>query len=324
MMRFTLATQENAREIYELVQKTVKTIYPRYYLPEIVDMFCEYHSIEKIEEDIANGRTYKLIIDNLLIGSGTIKDNHINRVYVLPEYQNKGYGSYLMSKLEMIIAKIYATASIDASLPACRLYEKLGYKTTEHGIWECANGVIQIYEIMEKKLMTESIKLRPYKAIDANVIAGWIKDERALRMWSSDRFGEYPITAKDINYKYLECNGDCIEPDNFYPLVATENGKPTGHLIMRYTDEDTIRFGFVIVDDSIRNQGYGKRMLKLAIEYAFSILGAKRITLGVFDNNPGAYYCYKAVGFEEIETGKDISFEMFGETWKIIEMDMRC
>ena len=176
---------------------------------------------------------------------------------------------------------------------------------------------------MEKKFIADTdMKLRPYKAIDGNTIAGWIRDERTLRMWSSDRFGDYPVTAEDINYKYLECNGDCAEPDNFYPVMAIKDGKPVGHLILRYTDSETIRFGFVIVDDSLRGKGYGKEMLKLAIDYTFNILGAKRITLGVFDNNPGAYCCYKAAGFEEIENDKGFTIEMLGEKWKIIEMEI--
>ena len=90
--------------------------------------------------------------------------------------------------------------------------------------------------------------LRPYKAMDGKVVASWIKDERALRLWSSDRFGDYPVTAEDINYKYFECNGDCEEEDNFYPVTAVWDGQVVGHMILRFTDSETIRFGFVIVD----------------------------------------------------------------------------
>ena len=34
---------------------------------------------------------------------------------------------------------------------------------------------------------------------DADSIVSWIKDEDALRKWSSDRFGDFPITSEDIN-----------------------------------------------------------------------------------------------------------------------------
>ena len=168
------------------------------------------------------------------------------------------------------------------------------------------------------------MKLRPYKSCDAEKIAGWIKDEEALRKWSSDRFGEYPVTAQDINFKYIENNGDCEQPDNFYPLTAVVDGEVVGSLILRYIDEKqaVLRVGFVIVDDSIRGKGYGKQMLQLAIKYAFDILGAEKMTLGVFDNNPSAYYCYKAAGFKEIDE-EGCSVEMLGEIWKCIEMELK-
>ena len=47
-------------------------------------------------------------------------------------------------------------------------------------------------------------------------------------------------------------------------------------------------------------------MIQMAIRYAFDMLQAEKVTLGVFENNPSAYYCYKAAGFEEIRQEKDM------------------
>ena len=175
-----------------------------------------------------------------------------------------------------------------------------------------------------KEKETRWLKLRPYKPCDAATIIGWIKDERALRLWSSDRYGAYPVTAEDMNYKYMECNGDCEEPDNFYPMTAVSEEGIVGHLILRYMDEaqKTIRIGFVIVDDSKRGKGYGKRMIQMAIRYAMDMLQAEKVTLGVFANNPSAYYCYKAAGFEEIKQEKRCVYEFQGEQWSCIEMEV--
>ena len=166
------------------------------------------------------------------------------------------------------------------------------------------------------------LRLRPYKPHDAEKIVSWIKDEDALRKWSADRFGDFPITSEDINDKYLKNNGDCWEEDNFYPMTAFDDSGAVGHLILRYTDAEKkiIRFGFVIVDDAKRGKGYGKQMLILAIKYAFEIFGAEKITLGVFDNNEPAYFCYKAAGF--IENGEESVCELFGEQWRIVEMEV--
>ena len=326
-MDFQLANKNNLEQVYELVQETIQVVYPKYYLPEIVEMFSEYHCKEHVLQDILARNTYILFQGDTLVGTGTIQENHITRVYVLPRLQGKGYGTYIMKQLEERIRKNYDTIDIDASLPACRLYQRLGYATVDHGIWECKNGVIQVYEIMKKELntMKDNLKLRPYKPSDAETIVSWIKDERALRKWSSDRYGAYPITAADINYKYLDCNGDCEEPDNFYPLTLVDESGPVGHLILRYTDEakSIIRFGFVIVDDSKRGRGYGKRMLQMAIRYAFDMLKAEKITLGVFENNPSAYFCYKAAGFREIPMEKEFIFEILGEQWKCIELEVK-
>lgn len=184
----------------------------------------------------------------------------------------------------------------------------------------------QVYEIMKKELnkMKDTLRLRPYKPSDAQSIVSWIKDERAFHKWCSDRFGAYPIKAEDINHKYFDCNGDCEEPDNFYPMTLADESGPVGHLILRYTDKakSTIRFGFVIVDDSRRGKGYGKKMLQMAIRYAFDMLKAEKITLGVFENNPPAYFCYKAAGFREPSTEKTFMIELLGEQWKCIELEV--
>ena len=109
--------------------------------------------------------------------------------------------------------------------------------------------------------------------------------------------------------------------DNMYPLTAIVGEEIVGHILLRYPSEDknVIRFGFVIVDDSKRGKGYGKQMLRLAIDYAQQELGAKRITLGVFCDNISAVECYKSVGFRII--GMD-SYVIDGEEWKGFEMEL--
>ena len=78
-----------------------------------------------------------------------------------------------------------------------------------------------------------------------------------------------------------------------------ETGAPVGHFIMRLADyhAESIRFGFIIVDPEARGKGYGKEMIRLALKYAFEVLGMKRATLGVYEQNPSAKACYEAVGF---------------------------
>ena len=51
-MELMLAKNRDAEQVYILVQEIIKEVYPKYYLKEIVDMFCEFHSRENIIKDI--------------------------------------------------------------------------------------------------------------------------------------------------------------------------------------------------------------------------------------------------------------------------------
>ncbi|MBP3578938.1 MAG: GNAT family N-acetyltransferase [Lachnospiraceae bacterium] len=151
-MEYIKATEQDVEQITALVQKTIKTIYPKYYPKEVVDFFRELHCQENISKDVEDGRVGVLKVDNELVGTGCFKENHITRVYVKPSAQKRGYGSYIMECLENEIASQYDTVNLDASLPACCLYEKRGYKTVKHERRNVANGVVLVYEVMEKRL----------------------------------------------------------------------------------------------------------------------------------------------------------------------------
>lgn len=164
------------------------------------------------------------------------------------------------------------------------------------------------------------IRLRPYKSCDAQYIVKWIKNEQEFRLWSADRYDKYPIDADKLNEHYDSYKDN----DSFWPMTAFDENGVVGHLIMRFTDKNkmTIRFGFVIVDDSLRGRGYGHEMLHLAIKYAFEILKVNKITLGVFERNKTAIKCYKEVGFKEV-LHEEKHYHMLNQDWNCIEMEIQ-
>lgn len=151
-MTYELATIDELQAVYDIVQHTIKTVYPKFYPVEVVDFFSNLHSMDAIRNDIENGYVSVLKIDGKIVATGCFVDNHITRVYVLPEHQKKGYGTYIVKNIEANIMLDYDKAYLDASLPAARLYEKLGFKTTKHEQYPVENGVVLAYEIMEKEL----------------------------------------------------------------------------------------------------------------------------------------------------------------------------
>ena len=167
------------------------------------------------------------------------------------------------------------------------------------------------------------LRLRPYKSADSRIIVEWLKDEEVFFKWGGERFDGFPLTAEMLDDKYTGHNGDCEEPDNFYPFMAFDESGVVGHFIMRYTNGDirNLRLGWVIVDDTRRGRGYGRRMLELGLEYAFKILKARRVSIGVFENNEPAYKCYKSLGFTEAKQDTYRTSTFKGKEWRVIELE---
>ncbi len=164
------------------------------------------------------------------------------------------------------------------------------------------------------------LKLRPFRDSDAAAIPGWIHNEVEFRQWSADRYETYPATARDICNQYAGHETS----DTLFPLTAEVDGEILGHMLMRFPGEsrEEIRFGFIIVDSSRRREGLGRRMLQAAVAYARENFDVKKITLGVFANNPRAYRCYQAVGFQDVTGENPEYYQVMGQSWKCLELEI--
>lgn len=149
-IQYRKATLGDAERVCYVVQHTKAEIFPKFYTKAVVDFFGRLHSLDNIINDIEQGGISVLIKDGEIIGTGSRADNHITRVYVLPEFQGQGYGSYIMDELEKEIFAKYNFCELDASLPACIFYEDRGFKTVKHVKYDIG-GAFMIYEIMRKE-----------------------------------------------------------------------------------------------------------------------------------------------------------------------------
>ena len=80
MPDYIKATEKDGERIFELVQNTIRTIYPKYYPQEVVTFFCELHSRAAICEDIQKGYVGILVEGRQIVGTGSCQDEHITRV----------------------------------------------------------------------------------------------------------------------------------------------------------------------------------------------------------------------------------------------------
>ena len=155
------------------------------------------------------------------------------------------------------------------------------------------------------------MRIRPYQNKDFDVISQWITDERSHALWCANLI-PYPLKKNSFDALLQE------EEERFgdSPFVATTNdGQVVGFFcfsVNLHTNEGMLKF--VVIDNTMRNKGYGCEMLKLAIKYAFEIAKADAVHLNVFPENPGAKKCYEKVGFKE-RTLTENAFSFKDESW---------
>lgn len=155
------------------------------------------------------------------------------------------------------------------------------------------------------------LRVRPYKSSDSEIILSWCQDEKSFYQWTAGVLGNYPITSGEFSFV-----------EKIMPFTAFDETGIVGFFTLRNPGKsfDELRFGFVIVKPDKRRNGYGKEMLRLGLIFAFNIYGAKKVSLGVFENNLPAYYCYKSVGFKDIILDKIETYYILGEEWKCKEL----
>lgn len=145
------ATILDSKKIYKLVQKTIQKVYPRYYPKGAVNFFSNHHSVEKIQKDIVEGNVYVIEVEDKIIGTVTINENEINRLFVLPKFRHQGYGTKLFEFAERIITEEnFSSIKLHASFAAKKMYLSLGYKEIEYRTMETGSKDFLCVDIMEK------------------------------------------------------------------------------------------------------------------------------------------------------------------------------
>lgn len=102
-------------------------------------------------KDIQNRIVFLLQINDEYVGTVTIKENEICRLFVLPVYQHRGYGKELLDFSEKKIGEQFSEIILDASLPAKKIYKLRGYRETEFHQIVTNNGDILCYDVMKKE-----------------------------------------------------------------------------------------------------------------------------------------------------------------------------
>lgn len=136
-----------------IVDETINKSYAGIYPEEAIEYFLNLHSKENMEKDIPKGCTFMLELEGKIIGSGSIVESEIKRVFVLPGYQGQGFGKKIMAKIEeCALSKGIRRVKLCASLPSKDFYLALRYNIIRFTHFLVNNNKRLEYYDMEKYL----------------------------------------------------------------------------------------------------------------------------------------------------------------------------
>lgn len=152
-IKLSYFSEYELEELHSFITLTVEHSYKGLYVQEAIDFFLDYLDKADILRESRDHPILVLREDGRIVGTATLIERHVKRVFVEPSCQSKGYGRLLMEKLENIaVENGYSFVELHSSLFAKYFYDKLRYLTFKIGTIPVKNGQVLTYYRMAKFL----------------------------------------------------------------------------------------------------------------------------------------------------------------------------
>lgn len=135
-MKIELVKEEEILQVYNLIEKTIKTSFPVFYPQKSIEYVLTNLSPEKLKNRITWTHFYVVKDKEVIVGCGAIgpywdskTESCLFNIFVDPDYQGKGIGKKIIQTLESDEYFLRASRiEIPASLLAIPFYKKMGYE----------------------------------------------------------------------------------------------------------------------------------------------------------------------------------------------------
>ncbi len=157
------------------------------------------------------------------------------------------------------------------------------------------------------------MKLIPFTEDDYPLLISWIPNEVFNLHWGGPLY-DWPLTTEQIKQHQ--------QREDVTAFILEYQGKKAGFTELIKESEGVYRLCRVLISEETgRGRGYGKKLVKLAVDHAKSQLAAERVKLAVFEHNLNAIKCYRSLGFKI--TASEKKFHKFnGQWWPLLRMEM--
>ena len=114
-----------------------------------------------------------------------------------------------------------------------------------------------------------------------------------------------------------------IKKEKIFGVRLLENDELLGNVSFKSIGEihRTAEMGIMLGNPKYQRKGYGMEAINLLLDYGFSFLNLRNISLNVFEYNEVAYNLYKKIGFKEAGRLRK-AVEIMGKAYDVIIMDM--
>ena len=153
LVNIRLFKKADIEDVWALVQHTICVSYRPDYSPEAIRFFQDYHPREKILDDAANGMILVAEHEQEIVGTGTIREAHIRRVFIHPSRQSLGIGSLIASELETrAIRNGWTTVDLSSAIGSRTFWELRGFYVSQEHFRPVDDNLVIHYYTMTKDL----------------------------------------------------------------------------------------------------------------------------------------------------------------------------
>lgn len=144
--------ESDLESVYKLVHDTIAVSYREIYPHEAIDMYKMYHSKENILRDAVTGFCAVAESGGEMVGTATLVDTDVRRVYISPSYQHAGIGGKLFSAIEEKARELRTgNLELGASLISKEFWESQGFTViSEDTITIQNNKELRFYRMTKK------------------------------------------------------------------------------------------------------------------------------------------------------------------------------
>ena len=168
-----------------------------------------------------------------------------------------------------------------------------------------------------KKLIGDNIYLSPISVDDVEQYAEMVNDIKV-----SVGLG-YLSYTNIIDFESEKEFLISVKKEKRFAVRLLENDELLGNVGFKSVGEihRTAEMGIMLGNPKYQRKGYGMEAINLLLDYGFSFLNLRNISLNVFEYNEVAYNLYKKIGFKEAGRLRK-AVEIMGKTYDVIIIDM--